>query len=694
MRRHMAAALLATVIAGCATDKRAVDVSTARLTGTAATATATATATLTSGLQLQSFNTAVRPQDDLFEHANGSWLRTTAIPPDRSRYGVDSIMAERSLVQQRRIMEEALESKDPDARKVGDLYASFMDDNAVEQAGLAALGPELARIDAVRDTRGLVALMAHLDRLGVSMPLSTFIDPDAKRSDRYAFWIYGSGLGLPERDYYLSPDPKLVGVRSHYLDYVGRMLSLLGDSVVKGSAQDVLALETKIAGTHWARVDARDPNKTYNPATIAELSKLAPQIDWTAYLAAQELPKPLPQIIARQPSTVSDVGQLFVEVPLATWKSYFRMRLLSAFAPYLPAAFADAHFAFEQGVLQGIKRPPERWKRGVGLVDRLMGEASGRLYVERHFPPESKRRADAMVANLLAAYGRAIERADWMTPATKGEAQAKLRAMNVKIGHPNTWRDYSALRIIRSDLIGNVLRAQAFEAARKRAQLTGPVDRDEWRMTAPTVDAYYSPATNEIAFPAGVLQPPLFDPAADDAFNYGSTGATIGHELGHGFDSRGSRYDASGNLREWWAPEDRKRFDEKAALLVERFSSFEPLPGHKVDGQLTLSENMADLAGLEIACDAYLTSLGGRAPPVIDGLTGVQRFFLGYAQSYMGKRRDELLIAQLKNNPHSPERYRVNGIANNMTSFHEAFGTKPGDDMYLPPNQRVRLWAH
>jgi predicted metalloendopeptidase len=638
-------------------------------------------------------NTSVRPQDDLFEHANGAWLRTTSIPADRSRYGVDSIMAERSLVQQRTIMEQAIASRVPAVRKIGELYASFMDEAAIEAAGLSALAPELARIDAIRSSRDLAMVMAHLDRLGVSVPLSTFIDPDAKRSDRYAFWIYGSGLGLPERDYYSSTDPKLAAVRRQYQAYVEAMLAVSGQQAAAASARDVLELETAIAATHWARVDARDPQKTYNPVTAADLAKLAPRIDWTAYLDAQSVRGSTTPIIARQPSTVSGVNRLFGEVPLDAWRAYLRMRLLSAFAPYLPKAFADAHFGFEQGVLQGVKRPPERWKRGVALVDRLMSEASGRLYVERHFPPQAKRRADTMVANLVAAYDRAIERAEWLTPATRKEAQAKLRAMNVKIGHPDKWRDYSALRIVRADLLGNVLRAQAFEADRKRGQLAGPVDRDEWRMSAPTVDAYYSPTTNEIAFPAGVLQPPLFDPAADDAFNYGSTGATIGHEMGHGFDSRGSRYDAAGNLRDWWAPDDRKSFEEKAAVLVERFSRFEPLPGHKVDGRLTLSENLADLAGLEIAYNAYLASLGGRQPPVINGLTGEQRFFLGYAQSYMGKRRDELLIAQLKNNPHSPERYRVNGIVNNMAAFQAAFGVTPGDAMYLPPGERVRLWT-
>jgi predicted metalloendopeptidase len=683
MRNLTVAALLATTMAACAVPGKF---------NAAALRPSVTGSVQRSGVQLANMDATVRPQDDLFAHANGAWLKTVAIPPDRSRHGVDSIMRERSLVQQRELLQAAASAKQGDMRKAGEFYASFMDEQQIERTGLEPLAGEFARINAAKSLADLAGVMGHLDRLGVPMPISSFIDPDAKRSDRYAFWMYGSGLGLPERDYYLSDDPKMADIRGQYQQYLTKLLSLSGQPDAEKAARAVVALETKIARTHWARIDARDPEKTYNPVALPDLVKLSPAIDWTRYMEAQGLPTPLPRTIARQPSTISEVGELLRAEPRETWRLYFSTRLLSAFAPYLPKAFADEQFAFEQRVLQGTQTNPERWKRGVALVDRLMGEAAGRLYVERHFPPEAKRQADRMVANLVSAYERAIERADWMAPTTKAEAMRKLRGMSVKVGHPQVWRSYAALEISPSDLFGNVIRAQMLEADRKRRQLVGPVDRSEWRMTAATVDAYYSPTTNEIAFPAGILQPPLFDPAADDAYNYGSTGATIGHEIGHGFDSRGSRYDSKGNLREWWSPEDRRRFDVKSAALTAQFSAFEPLPGHWVNGKLTLSENMADLAGLEIAYDAYLASLGGRVPEVIDGLTGSQRFFIGYAQSYMGKRRDQLLISQLKINPHSPEQYRVNGIAPHLDAFHEAFSTTAGDRLYLDAGQRVTLW--
>jgi len=645
-----------------------------------------------SGVQGQNMDHGVRPQDDLFEHANGSWLRTVEIPADRSRYGVDSIMAERAIVQQRALLEAARSADDADQRKAGELYASFMDEARIEQEALRPLAAELARIDAVRNRHDLGPLMARLDRLGVSVPLSSFIDPDARQSDRYAFWIYGSGLGLPERNYYLSEERAHTDTRAQYENSLARLLALAGDEAPVRSAREVLALETAIARTHWSRVDARDPEKTYNPVTVPDLSALAPEIDWSAYFAVQGLTSPNPRAIARQPSTVSGVGRLLATAPLQTWKTYFRLRLLTTFAPFLPKAFSDEHFALQR-ILQGVQNQPERWKRGVALVDQLMGEATGQMYVARHFPPDARQRADALVSNLISAYGRAILRAEWMDSTTKAEALAKLRQMSIKIGHPPRWRSYAALDISPTDLLGNVLRARELEADRQRARMTAPVDRAEWRMTAATVDAYYSPATNEIAFPAGILQPPLFDPAADDAYNYGSTGATIGHEIGHAFDIRGSRYDGSGNLRDWWSPADRDRFDRKAASLVEQFAAYEPVAGHRINGRLTLPENLADLAGLEIAYDAYLAYLGGREPPLIDGLTGHQRFFIGYAQSYMGKRRDALLVAQLANNPHSPERYRVNGIVRNMAAFYIAFDVQPGDRMYIAPASRVSLWS-
>jgi predicted metalloendopeptidase len=534
--------------------------------------------------------------------------------------------------------------------------------------------------------------MAHLDRLDVPVPLGGYVDPDVHDPGHYAFWLSQGGLGLPDRDYYLSGEAKLAEIRTAYRRHLVKMLSLAGLPEADKRAEAILSLETRIAAIEWKAVDRRDPGKTYNPRGLAELARMMPAVDWKAYFAEQHLPARLPVVIAREPDYFTALSGLFETTPLPVWKDYLRLRLLSAAAPYLPKALAEEEFAFAEGVLHGTPVMPERWKRGCELIDQLLGEAGGKLYVERYFPPESRRRAGELVHNLLAAYEDGIRSADWMGGATRAEALAKLAALRVKIGYPDHWRDYGALVISPADLLGNVLRAKAFEADRKRAQTAGPVDRDEWSMTAPTVDAYYEPGRNEIALPAGILQPPLFDPEADDAYNYGSTGATIGHEISHGFDNRGSRYDAKGDLRDWWTAEDRRAYEAQTVRIVRQFDKFEPIPGIHVDGALTLSENIADLAGLEIAHAAYRKSLDGREAPVIDGLTGEQRFFLGYAQSYLGKRREELLMAQLKSNPHPPERYRVNGLVAHMQAFYDAFGAGSGDGMYLPPEERAVLW--
>lgn len=646
-----------------------------------------------SGVQEANMDRGVRPQDDLFGYANGAWLKKTAIPADRSRYGVDSIMQERSLIQQRKLLEDARSSSDQNARKTGDLYASFMDEADIERKNIKPLQEDLAAISKVASRDDLVSLMAHLDRRGVSTPLGTYVDIDAKDASRYAFWLYESGLGLPDRDYYSSKDAKYVAIRAKYQAYIASMLQALGDKHPENRAHDVLALESRIAALQWSVMDARDPQKTYNPFALDELQALAPSIDWKAYLSAQGIADvPATKLIVREPDYFQGISRLLETMPLEVWKRYLRFRLLEASAPYLPKAFAERSFEFNEGVLRGTKQNQERWKRGAALVDRLMGEASGKLYVDAYFPPQSKAMADKMVANLFVAYEQSIDGLDWMSRATKAEAIKKLHRVRVKIGYPDTWRDYSDLEISATDLLGNVFRANQFEATRKRRQLGGPVDSTEWRMTAPTVDAYYSPGANEMAFPAGILQPPLFNAQADDAFNYGSTGATIGHEMSHAFDNRGSQYDGDGNLRDWWTAEDHAKFKERTDKLVQQFSLYEPILGYRIDGALTLSENIADLVGLEIAYKAYIASLNGKASPVIDGMTADQRFFLGYAQSYMGKRREELQIAQLKSNPHSPERYRVNGIVVNMQAYQKAFGLVPGDRMYLAPEKQVTIW--
>ena len=585
-------------------------------------------------------DTAVRPQDDFFEYSNGTWLRDVPIPPDRSYYGVDSMMTERSLLQQRELIESARTSVDPEARKVGDLYASFMDEERIEHEGFKPLKVELARIAVIKHVRDIGPLMAHFDRIGVNTPVGTSIYPDSKRSTQYAFWLSQGGLGLPDRDYYLSDDAKLMDFRLKYRAHVKKMLVLLGDTQAAQEADHILALETAMAKIQWTKVANRDPQKTYNPQTVSQLTALAPQLDWQIFLVKAGLSKPLPTLIVHQPDYLRGVSELLRNVPLATWKQYLRFRLLSSSAPYLSRAFVDEDFAFNEGVLRGTPQIQERWKRGCELVDQLIGEASGKMYVAQYFPPQSKKRIDELVGNLLKAYAQSIDRLDWMSAETKVEAQAKLRKINVKIGYPNQWRDYSKLSISPTDLLGNVFRGLQFESNRKLAQLGGPIDRNEWDMTTPTVNAYHNQGMNEIVFPAGILQPPMFNPAADDAFSYGSTGAIIGHEISHGFDDKGSQYDsATGICATGGLAEDHAKFKAKTEKLIKEYDAFEPVPGFHINGALTLGENIADIAGLEIAYKAYTASLKGGTPPVIDGMSADERFYIGYAQSWLGKER-------------------------------------------------------
>jgi len=653
---------------------------------------ARADSALISGIQAADMDKAVRPQDDLFQYANGTWLRDVPIPPDRSSYGVDTMMIEHSLLQQRDLIEAAQISNDPEAHKVSDLYSSYLNEARVERLGIRPLHAELQLVAGLKRARDIGALMGHLDRIGIASPLATRVWPDSKNSTQYAFWVMQSGLGLPDRDYFLSDEARLAEFRTKYREHIEKMLRLLGNAAPGKEADKIIALETALAKLQWTRVANRDPQKTYNPKTLAQLAKEAPAIDWNGYFTEAGLTSPLPMLVVRQPDYLQGLSGLIESTPLATWSAYFRYRVLSSRAPYLSRAFVEEDFAFNQGVLHGTQQAPDRWKRGTQLVDRLIGEASGKLYVEKYFPPATKARIDELVRNLLKAYAASIDQLPWMSAATKVEAQAKLRKINVKIGYPEHWRDYSALKILPDDLLGNVRRAQEFERNRRLSQLGGPVDRTEWTMTAPTVNAYYNPSVNEIVFPAGILQRPAFDPDADDAFNYGSAGATIGHEISHGFDDQGSQYDSDGNLRDWWTPEDHAKFKAKTEQLIKEYDAFEPVPGFHVNGALTLGENIADIAGIEIAHKAYLASLNGRAPPIIDGMTAEQRFYIGFAQSWLGKERDESTIAQLKSDPHSPEKYRTNGVVVHMPSFYSAFSVAPGDKMYLAPEQRVTLW--
>jgi putative endopeptidase len=649
-----------------------------------------------SGLDLQSIDTAVRPQDDFYRFVNGKWLSTTEIPADRPSIGSFDIRFEESLLQLRGIIEAAAaDSNAPegsDVRKIGNLYRSFLDEAKLETLGTTALKGELNRIAALADKRDIADLVGHLQQIGVTVPLGEQVHLDNKDSTRYVFDVSQDGLGMPDRDYYLKDDAELKKIRGEYQAHVERMLAMLGDKAAADEARKILALETALAKVQWTKVENRDPVKVYNKVEITHLHTLAPNFDWKRYLVAADVDGKVDYLIVSQPSYVSAFGRILDQTSLADWKNYFRFRVLSSFAPYLSKAYVDEDFGFSHTALQGVPQNRPRWKRGVTFVDASIGDALGRLYADKYFPAQSKARADALVKNLLEAYRTDLDKLDWMGPETRRQAHIKLAAIATKIGYPDKWRDYGRLEATAADLVGNVMRARQFEFRRNVDKLGKPVDRTEWEMFPQTVNAYYEPERNEIVFPAAILQPPFFNAEADDAVNYGSIGAIIGHEISHGFDDQGSQYDEKGNLRNWWTDQDRKAFAARTKKLVAQYSAFEPVPGYHINGELTLGENIADNSGLAVAFKAYQISLGAQTAPVLDGYTGEQRFYMGFAQGWREKDRDNFLIELIKSDPHSPPIDRVLGAVRNQPAFYQAFAVKEGDKMYLPPDQRVIMW--
>jgi predicted metalloendopeptidase len=647
-----------------------------------------------SGLILVNFDAKTRPQDDLFRAVNGAWLDKTAIPAEKASYGAFDIVNDRAEQELREIIEDAATAKKnvpgSEAQKVGDLYSSFMDEPRAEELGLKPLEDELSRIDAVKGKSELPALIAHLHRIGVSAPYDGNVHQDAKDSTQYVIDYSQSGLGMPDRDYYLSGEKTFVDLRKQYVAFAEKMLALAGVKDPAGSARAVLALEMQLAAKQWTKVEARDAEKAYNKLDRAALKKLTLGYDWDAYFT--EAGVKADAVVVSEPSYLHAFGILYWKTPLDTFKSYFKLRLLESYAPFLSKPFVDANFAFNGQALSGVKELKPRWKRGVHVVEGSVGEALGKIFVQQHFPAANKQRMEQLVQNLLKAYGEEFDTLDWMGDETRKAAKAKLATFTAKIGYPNKWRDYSALKIVGDDLVGNVMRASEFEYQRNINKLGQPIDRDEWDMTPQTVNAYYNPERNEIVFPAAILRPPFFDMEADDAVNYGSIGAIIGHEITHGFDDQGSKYDGAGNLKDWWTAEDRKKFEEKTKALIEQYNQYEPVKGFHVNGALTLGENIADLGGLVIAYKAYQNSLAGKPAPAIDGYSGDQRFFLGYAQSWMEKSRDEALISLIKSDPHAPPEYRANGTPVNVPAFFDAFGIKQGDKEYKAPEARIRIW--
>ena len=669
-----------------------------------------------SGIDVNGMDRAIRPADDLFGYVNGAWVAGTEIPADRGRFGTFDLLRDQAQEHMLALLDAAAaESQTADARpetdddpeltllraQVGALYRSFVDTDTVERLGAGPLEEPLRRIASADDTASLWEVLGSLQREGVAGPLALYVDTDKRASDTYIVYLYQSGIGLPDESYYRAEEHE--AVREQYRQHIRRMFERLAEAS-PGSAQlfgtpaeaaeAVFAHERALAAAHWDRVASRDAVATYTKATWQELHDLAPGLPWEAWLRGLGAPEgALDTSVVAMPSFVSGLGELISSTDLRTWRAWAAWQLLRSWAQYLPAAFDTEHFEFYGRALTGTTEQRERWRRGVALVDGLMGEGAGRLYVARHFAPESKARAQELVANLIEAYRRDIGALDWMGEETKAKALDKLAAFTPKIGYPDAWRDYSRLVVEPDDLLGNVRRGVAFETDREWAKLGSPIDRGEWFMGPQTVNAYYNPGMNEIVFPAAILQPPFFDAEADDAVNYGAIGSVIGHEIGHGFDDQGSRYDGSGNLTDWWTSADRERFDERAKALIEQYNglSTRDLPGEFVNGALTVGENIGDLGGVTIAYLAYLISLDGAEPPVLDGLTGPQRFFAGWAQAWRGKARPQEAKRLLTIDPHSPVDLRAN-IVRNLDEFHEAFGVVQGDGMWLEPAERVRIW--
>lgn len=649
---------------------------------------------LSSGVDRQYFSESLPPGTDFYQYVNEGWLETTEIPPDRSDYGTFTVLMDRTQEQVRTLIEVAAETEaesGTETQKVGDFYRSFTNYDVRNAAGTGPIQPLIDRIDAIETRQQLGPVMAELLREGVGSPLLAYVSPDARRSDQYAVYVYQSGISLPDRDYYLEEEERYVALRAELARYITDLLTALGTENPEGAAGSILGLETRLAEIQWSNVENRDPVKTYNKHSAEQMNELLAALPWDDFAEAAGI-SGQEEFIVRQPSFVAGVNELLSEVPLETWKDYLRYRVIDTYASALTEDLERRHFAFHDTALSGVEEQQPLWKRAVEATGSSLGEVVGKLYVDKHFSPEAKERMEGLVENLKRAFAQRIEQNDWMGPGTKKEALKKLSMFTAKIAYPDEWKDYEKLQIVADDLVGNLRRSANFEYQRDVDKLGKPIDRNEWFMTPQTINAYYNPLMNEIVFPAAILQPPFFNLAADDAVNYGAIGAVIGHELSHGFDDKGSQYDGSGNLRNWWTEEDRREFDARSQRLVEQFNQYQPFEDMHVNGELTLGENIGDLGGLSVAHHAYRLSLEGKDAAVIDGFTGDQRFLLGWSQIWRRKYREPELRKRLLVDPHSPSRYRVNGIVSNMDIFYEAYPIEPDDAMYIAPEERVRIW--
>ncbi len=648
-----------------------------------------------SGIDKTMMDTSVKPTEDFYAYMNGTWLKEFEIPADKSNYGSFTKLADEAKINLRKIIEEAANTKNKpagsSAQKVGDMYVSFMDSAKIEELGVSPLQEEFDKIAAIKDRDGLVKHVAYLASVGVAGPFIHFVGQDGKNSSQYIVNIYQTGIHLPDRDYYLKDDERNKGIRAKYLAHIEKMFNMAGIENGAAKARTILDIETKIAQGHWTRVENRNPVKTYNKLALADLDKMMPNFNWALYAKEAGFPGE-DSLRVYQPTYLEAVDKVLGDVSLEDWKTFYTWNVLTNAAVYLSQNFVDENFDFFSKTLRGTEENRPRWKRAVSSVEGSLGEIVGKLYVERHFKPEAKKRMLHLVNNLKASLKERINGLEWMSAETKVKAQEKLSKFTTKIGYPDKWKDYSALEIKSDDLLGNLTRSSIVEYNRNMDKLGKPIDRTEWGITPQTVNAYYSPSKNEIVFPAAILQPPFFNMDADDAVNYGGIGAVIGHEITHGFDDSGRQYDGDGNLKDWWIKEDADKFIKRANVMVKQYNAYNPIDTMHVNGKFTLGENIADIGGLTVSYYAYQKSLNGKEAPVIDGFTGDQRFFLGWAQIWARKYRDEALRNRLLTDPHSPSQYRTNGITSDMVEFYNAFGVKEGDGMYRKEEDRVKIW--
>ena len=648
-----------------------------------------------SGVDKSTFDTSVRPQDDFFQYVNGTWLEETEIPADKSSYGSFHILYDENQVRLRKIIEDsankANKTSGSDEQKVGDFYASYMDSTKIEELGLSPLEEELALINNVQSLDGVTGLFAHHSIIGVQRPFRFGVGQDDKNSEEYILFFSQSGLGLPDRDYYFNKGEKFENIRTKYVEYITKILELANEDNATEIANKVMEMEKDLAKNQWTRVENRDAEKTYNKFEVKKLSGLSPNFNWQLFFDDAGIAK-AENVIVRQPSYLASFSNILSNYSIDEWKNYSKVKLLSSFAAELPQTFVDARFDFYGKTLRGMEVNRQRWKRAVSAVNGSLGEILGKVYVDKYFKPEAKERMIKLVSNLRLSMADRIKKVDWMSDETKKQALAKLNKFNAKIGYPDKWKDYSKLVVKPNELVLNTIRSAEVEYNREIDKLGKPIDREEWGMTPQTVNAYYNPSMNEVVFPAAILQPPFFNMKADDAVNYGGIGAVIGHEITHGFDDQGRKYDGNGNMREWWTKEDAERFKERAQVVIDEYNQFVPIDTLHINGELTLGENIADIGGLTVSYNAYQLSLNGQEPPVLNGFTGNQRVFIGWTQAWRFKARDEYLRNQVLTDPHSYPKYRVLGVLTNIPEFYEAFDIQEGDKLYIPDDKRVKIW--